>query len=114
MSEQPPAARWWWAGLAVGGAIGGFGLAGLLADAGKTMPAIRVVWLVGLRLTHDLVLTHDLLLAPVVHLAGCWVRRAPEAWRWPLQVGLVVVAVLALAAARHLRARGWTVRIRAP
>jgi hypothetical protein len=27
---------------------------------------------------------------------------------------LVVVAVFALAAARHLRARGWTVRIRAP
>jgi hypothetical protein len=28
--------------------------------------------------------------------------------------GLVVVAVLALAAVRHLCARGWTVRIRAP
>jgi hypothetical protein len=109
LSERPPAGRWW-AGLAVGG----FGPAGLLADAGKTMPAVRVVWLVGLRLTHDLVLTHDLLLEPVVYLAGGWVRRAPEAWRWPLQVGLVVAAVLALAAARHLRARGWIVRVRAP
>jgi hypothetical protein len=28
--------------------------------------------------------------------------------------GLIVVAVLALPDARHLRARGWTVRIRAP
>jgi len=151
VSDEPPAGRWWWAGLAVGGSIGLFGLAGLLGDADKTMPAVCVVWLVGL------LLTHDLLLGPVVHLAGRWVRREPEAWRWPLQVGLVVsgvlalasvpvlygvgratqpgndsvlpgdypraladvlalvwTGVLALAAVRHLRARGWTVRIRAP
>ncbi|HKP98994.1 MAG TPA: hypothetical protein VJ735_01575 [Actinomycetes bacterium] len=108
MTKQPPAGRWWWAGLAIGGAIGGFSRAGLLADVGKTRPVVRVVWLVSLGQTHDL------LLAPVVHLAGRWVWRALEAWRWPLQVELVVVAVLALAAARHLRARGWTVRIRAP
>jgi hypothetical protein len=126
VSEQPLAGRWWWAGLAVGGAIG-------------------------------LLLTHDRLVEPVVHLAGCWVRRAPGAWRWPLQVGLVVSGVLALArvpvlygvgqatqlgndsilpgdypralagvlalvwtgvlapsSVRHLRARGWTARARAP
>jgi len=149
--SEPPAGRWWWwVGLAVGGAIG-FGLAGLLGDADKTMPAVWVVWLVGL------LLAHDLLLEPVVHLAGRRVRRAPEAWRWPLQIGLVgsgvlalasvpvpdgvgratqpgndsvlpgdypralagVLAlvwtgVLALAAVGHLRARDWTVRIRAP
>jgi DMSO/TMAO reductase YedYZ molybdopterin-dependent catalytic subunit len=34
VSDQPPALRWWWAGPAVGGAIGLFGLAGLLAAAG--------------------------------------------------------------------------------
>lgn len=121
MSEQPPAGRWW-AGLAVGGATGGFGLAGLLADADKTIPAVRVVWLV------SLLLAHDLLLEPVVHLTGGWVRRVSEAWRWPLQIGsfgsgvlalasvvaLVWKGVLALAAVRHLCARGWTVRIRAP
>lgn len=59
---------------------------------------------------------------------GGWVRRVSEAWRWPLQVGsvgsgvlalasvvaLVWTGVLALAAVRHLCARGWTVRIRAP
>jgi hypothetical protein len=55
---------------------------------------------------------------------------APEARRWPLRVGLVVSGVLALVWAgvlalvwagvlalpivRRLRARGWTVRIRAP
>jgi len=122
----PPAerwwGRWWWAGLAVGGAIDLFGLAGLLGDAAKTMPAVWVVWLVGL------LLAHDLLVEPVVHSAGRWVRRAPEAWRWPLQIGLAgsgmlalasVVAlrwtgVLALAALRHVRAWGWAVRIRAP
>jgi hypothetical protein len=149
--EQPPAGRWWWVGLTAGGAIGLFGLAGLLGDAAKTMPAVWVVWLVGL------LLAHDLLLEPVVHLAGRWVRRTPESWRWPLQVGLVVSGVLALASVpglygvgwatqpgntsvlpgdypralagalalrwtsllalavvRHLRARGWAVRIRAP
>jgi len=108
-----------------------------------TPSSVCVVWLVGL------LLTHDLLLGPVVHLAGRWVRREPEAWRWPLQVGLVVsgvlalasvpvlygvgratqpgndsvlpgdypralAGVLALAAVRHLRAQGRTVRIRAP
>jgi hypothetical protein len=123
VSEQPPAGWWWWwTGLAVGGAIGGFGLSGLLAHAGKTMPAARMVWLVGL------LPAHDLLLAQVVHLAGGWARRVPEAWRWPLQIGpvgsgvlalasvvaLVWKGVLALAAVRHLCARGWTVRIRAP
>ncbi len=83
--------RSWWAGLAVGGAIGLFGLAGLLPDAAKTMPAIWIIWLVGL------LLAHDLLLEPLVHLAGRWLRRAPEVWRWSLQVGLVVSVVLALA-----------------
>jgi hypothetical protein len=93
VSDQPPAGRWcwWWVGLAVGGAIGMFGLAGLLADAAKTMLAVWVVWLVGL------LLAHGLLLEPVVHLAGRWVRRAPQAWRWPLQVGLVGSGGLALA-----------------
>jgi hypothetical protein len=86
------------------------------------MPAVWVVCLVGL------LLAHDLLVEPVVHSAGRWVRRAPEAWRWPLQIGLAgsgmlalasVVAlrwtgVLALAALRHFCAWGWAVRIRAP
>jgi hypothetical protein len=64
-------------GQALVGAIGLFGLAGLLGDADKTMPAVWIVWLVGLLLTHD-------------------------------------ASVLALAAVRHLCARGWAVRIRAP
>jgi hypothetical protein len=91
VSDQPPAGRWWWAGLAAGGAVGLFGLAGLLRDGAKTMPVVWVVWLVGL------LLAHDLLLEPLVHLAGRWLRRAPEVWRWPLQVGLVVSGVLVLA-----------------
>jgi len=114
VSEQPPAGRWWWAGLAVGGAIVLFGLAGPLADADKTMPAVWVMWLVGSgvlalasvpvpdgvgRATqpgHDSVLSDDYLRA----LASV--------------VVLVWTGVLALAAVPHLRARGWTVRIRAP
>ena len=88
-----PLAGWrWWTGLAAGGAVGLFGLAGLLRDAAKTTPLVWLRWLVGLLLVHDLVL------APLVLLAGRRVRdRAPEAWRWPLQVGLVTSGVLVLA-----------------
>jgi hypothetical protein len=39
----------------------------------------------------------DLLLSPAVHLAGRALRRLPDGWRWPLQAGLVVSGVLALA-----------------
>jgi hypothetical protein len=92
--EQPePLAGWrWWTGLAVGGAVGLFGLAGLIHDATKTMPLVWLKWLVGL------VLVHDLVLAPLVLLAGRRLRDwAPEAWRWPLQMGLVTSGVLVLA-----------------
>ena len=91
--HQEPLAGWrWWAGLAVGGAVGLFGLAGLLADAARTMPLVWLRWLVGLLLVHDLVL------APLVQVAGRRLRdRAPEAWRWPLQLGLVTSGVLVLA-----------------
>jgi uncharacterized membrane protein YhaH (DUF805 family) len=92
--DQPePLSGWrWWIGLAVGGAIGLFGLAGLLGDAAKTMPAVWLKWLVGLLLVHDFVF------APLVHLTGRRLRdRAPEAWRWPLQLGLVTSGVLVLA-----------------
>jgi hypothetical protein len=88
-----PLAGWrWWTGLAVGGAVGLFGLAGLLRDAAKTMPLDWLGWLAGLLLVHDFVL------APLVHMAGrrlC--DRAPQAWRWPLQVGLITSGVLVLA-----------------
>jgi hypothetical protein len=93
-SGQPePLSGWrWWTGLTVGGAIGLFGLGGLLTDAAKTMPVVWLRWLVGLLLAHDLVL------APLVHLAGRRLReRAPPAWRWPLQLGLVTSGVLVLA-----------------
>jgi hypothetical protein len=88
-----PLSGWrWWTGLAVGGAVGLFGLAGLLRDAAKTMPAVWLKWLVGLLLVHDIVF------APLVHLVGRGVGdRAPEAWRWPLQLGLVTSGVLVLA-----------------
>jgi hypothetical protein len=88
-----PLAGWrWWTGLAVGGAVGLFGLAGLLGDAARTMPVVWLKWLVGL------VLVHDLVVAPLIHLTGRRLRdRAPEAWRWPLQLGLVTSGVLVLA-----------------
>jgi hypothetical protein len=92
--DQPePLAGWrWWTGLSVGGAVGLFGLAGLVVDAAKTMPMVWLRWLIGLLLVHDLVL------APMVHLTGRRVRdRSPESWRWPLQLGLVSSGVLVLA-----------------
>jgi hypothetical protein len=92
-SAPEPLAGWrWWGGLAAGTAIGLFGLAGLLADAAKTMPLVWLRWLVGLLLVHDFVV------APLVHLAGRRLRdRAPAAWRWPVQLGLVTSGVLVLA-----------------
>jgi hypothetical protein len=89
--SEGPSGRWWWAGLAAGGGVGLFGLAGLLRDAAKTVPPRWAAWLVGL------LLAHDLLLAPAVHLAGRALRRLPDGWRWPLRTGLVVSGVLALA-----------------
>jgi uncharacterized membrane protein YhaH (DUF805 family) len=88
-----PLAGWrWWTGLSVGSAVGLFGLAGLAADAAKTMPLVWLRWLIGLLLVHDLVL------APVVNLTGRRLRdRAPESWRWPLQLGLVTSGALVLA-----------------
>ena len=88
-----PLTGWrWWIGLSVGGAVGLFGLAGLLRDATKTMPLVWLTWLVGL------LLVHDFALAPLVHLTGRRLRdRAPESWRWPLQLGLVTSGVLVLA-----------------
>jgi hypothetical protein len=88
-----PLSGWrWWGGLAAGSAIGLVGLAGLVADAAKTMPVRWLGWLVGLLLVHDLVV------APGVHLVGRGLRdHAPPAWRWPLQAGLVTSGVLVLA-----------------
>jgi hypothetical protein len=91
--EPEPLAGWrWWTGLAVGGAVGLFGLAGLVVDAAKTMPLVWLQWLIGLLLVHDFVL------APLVHLTGRRLRdRAPGSWRWPLRLGLVTSGVLVLA-----------------
>jgi hypothetical protein len=88
-----PLSGWrWWGGLAAGAAIGLFGLVGLLADRAATRPLVWLAWLVGLLLAHDLVV------APLVNLAGRWLRaRAPAAWRWPLQLGLVTSGVLVVA-----------------
>jgi hypothetical protein len=89
---EPLSGRRWWGGLAAGSAIGLVGLAGLVADAAKTMPVRWLGWLVGLLLVHDLVV------APGVHLVGRGLRdHAPPAWRWPLQAGLVTSGVLVLA-----------------
>jgi uncharacterized membrane protein YhaH (DUF805 family) len=93
-ADQPePLTGWrWWTGLSVGGAVALFGLAGLAADAAKTMPLVWLKWLIGLLLVHDFVL------APLVHLTGRRLRdRAPESWRWPLQLGLATSGMLVLA-----------------
>lgn len=92
LDPPEPLSGWrWWGGLAAGAAVGLFGLAGLVRDAAQTMPLVWLRWLVGLLLVHDFVV------APLVHLTGRRLRdRAPEAWRWPLQLGLVVSGVLVL------------------
>jgi len=88
-----PLAGWrWWTGLAAGGGVGLFGLAGLLRDATKTKPLLWLAWLAGL------LLVHDFALVPLALIVGRRLRDlVPETWRWPIQVGLVTSGVLVLA-----------------
>lgn len=90
-----------WAGLVVGWAAMGFGLAGLLGEAADTRPGDLARWFLGGAVAHDA------LVAPVVCGTG-WLlaRTVPRAVRSPVAGGLVVTGAVVLFAWPFLRGYG--------
>lgn len=79
-----------WIGLALGGPVVAYGVAGALHDARLTRPAELATWVVGAALVHDLVV------APVVLGASWLLGRAADfrplpALRWALATSAVLV-----------------------
>ena len=96
-----PRGAWFWAGLILGWAVMGFGLAGLLGDAADTHPGDLARWFV------SSALAHDTLVAPVVCGAGWLLARVvPPLVRAPVTGGLVVSGAVALYAWPFLRGYG--------
>jgi MFS family permease len=81
-----------WAGYAVGGALIGIGLVGLLADAERTDPLGWTLWFGGM------VLLHDLVLVPLVLAAGAVLGRVREPYRAPLRAAAIVIACVTFVA----------------
>jgi hypothetical protein len=87
---EPAYGPGFWVGVAVGGAVAGFGLWGLLGHAAATRPPGWAGWLLAT------LLGHDLLLAPGLLTVGWLVGRLPGRWRVPVRAALVVSAVVVL------------------
>ena len=102
MSAAPrPAGPRFWITAAIGWAVIGWGVFGILSNSLDTRPANLAKFVVGGALLHDL------LIAPVVILAGVLVARAvPPRARGPVQAALVVSAIVALFAWPLVRAYG--------
>jgi len=79
-----------WVGLAVGWAVVGFAVWGMLGDADLTNPRRLVWWVVGLAVAHDLVV------APVVLAAGIVLAKAPAWWGRPVGAAAAISAVVVL------------------
>ena len=87
----PPYGAVFWAAVAAGWAVIGYGIFGVFADAGLTHPRSLALWLAGCLVAHDLVL------APLVFAFGRRLRRAASgALLGLLQVCLFVSGVLVL------------------
>ncbi|MGH9027591.1 MAG: hypothetical protein ACRDWD_15970 [Acidimicrobiia bacterium] len=95
-----PGSRFW-VGLALGWALIGFGIAGAVGDAAKTMPSALAIWVLGAGVIHDLAI------APLVLGAG-WlvVRLVPPGMRRPVTVGTVLSAFVLLVGWIPLRGYG--------
>ena len=90
-----------WISAAVGWAVIGWGVYGIVSNRLDTRPANLATFVVGGALLHDL------LVAPLVIVAGVLVARAvPGRARAPVQAALVVSAIVALFAWPLVRAYG--------
>lgn len=93
--------RLFWPAVAAGWVVMGVGAWGLVSEAEKTRPTESIRFVVGAAVLHDLVL------APVVVLAGWALARAvPARARGPVQVALMVSAVVALFSIPFVRGYG--------
>jgi hypothetical protein len=96
-----PAGPRFWISAAVGWAVIGWGLFGILSNRLDTRPSNLARFVVGGALLHDL------LVAPLAILAGVLVSRAVRGRaRGPVQAALVVSAVVALFSWPLVRAYG--------
>jgi len=101
MNSPDRQGRAFWVGLAVGGAVMAFGIAGALGDAAATEPRALVAWVVAA----DIV--HDALVAPAGIALGWAVGRVVRApWRAPVRAGLFLSALVAILAWPGLRGYG--------
>ncbi|MCA1656196.1 MAG: hypothetical protein LC713_00500 [Actinobacteria bacterium] len=99
--EEPPRGAPWWIGLAGGGAIFVFGLAGLLHERLQTRPANMLAYVLGALVVHD-----ALLVPAVVAFAFVLARALPGILRGGVQATLAVCGVVALLSIPVLRADG--------
>ncbi len=90
-----------WIAVVIGGAIGTYGLVGLLGAAPATRPPQALLGALGLDLLHDVVL------APIACAVG-WVlaRWLPEPIRRPVRAGLFATFVVVLVGWAPLRGYG--------
>ncbi len=92
---------WFWIAVVVGGAIGGYGLMGLLDAAPATRPPQALLGALGLDLLHDAVL------APIACAVGLVLARFLPAWlRRPVRAGLFASFVVLLIGWAPLRGYG--------
>lgn len=102
MTSPKAKGRVFWTTAALGGAVTGYGLYGLINAAGPgvtaTKPLLWAAWLGGLALAHDL------LLAPIVFATGRGLRRVTASLRASLQAALVTAGLITIVALPLLRA----------
>lgn len=90
-----------WVGLAVGWAVMGYGVWGVLDESDLTRPPDLALWVVGAAIAHDA------LLAPVVAVVGVALAAVLPRWvRGPVRAALAVSGVVVLFAYPALRGFG--------
>jgi hypothetical protein len=97
--------RVFWTGVVLGGAVLGWGVFGLLAEAGDGVTGIALapwlLWFAGGLVVHDGVF------APLAHLVGSGIKRIrPAVLRTPLQSGIAATVLVLLVTFPYLRGYG--------
>jgi hypothetical protein len=100
-SADAPGGAGFWIAVGIGGAIGAYGLHGLLGAAPSTRPPQALLGALGLNLVHDAVL------APIACLVGLVLTRwLPARLRLPVRAGLFATLVVLVVGWAPLRGYG--------